>query len=247
MRGVRLGLKLWSTDERYLPEASRAIDAGLFHYIELLVVPGTDPAPFRDFSLPTIIHVTNDRYGVNIADPVSRDLNLVHIRSSIEWADLLGSEILILHPGYGKLEDAEEFLELIDDRRILMENMPKTGNNNEGMVGYTPSQMIALMDGRFGFCLDLNHAIKASISLGRDYHTLIREFISLKPSVFHIADGTLVNEKDEHLHLGAGEYDICFLKHCIEESGDARVTFETPRLPGSLADDLSNREMFLAS
>jgi deoxyribonuclease-4 len=244
---IRFGLKIWSRDTDLLDSAADLIEQGLFHYIELNVVPGTDSGPFEDLQLPTIVHATTERHGVNIADRDLRDSNLALIAVCMDWADRLGSRVVILHPGYGKLHDAEEFLDLVDDRTIAIENMPKVGINNEEMVGYAPDQVVALRKGRFGFCLDLNHAIKAAVSLKRDYRTLIREFISLKPSVFHIADGMLTNEKDEHLPIGDGEYDIAFLKHCIEEYGDAQVTFETPRLSVSLADDLSNRERFFAS
>jgi deoxyribonuclease-4 len=79
-----------------------------------------------------------------------------------------------------------------------------------------------------------------------EYRALIREFIRLKPSVFHIADGMLGYEKDEHLPLGEGEYDIAFLKHTIGEYGPSRVTFETPRGPGSLEEDVKNLGRYLA-
>jgi endonuclease IV len=247
MKGPLLGLKLWSTDAGLIPEVTRVFGEGLFDYIELLIVPGTDPAPFRDAGLPTVIHVTSERFGVNIADPAARDLSRALLASSLEWADLLGSEFLILHPGHGRPEDAGEFLDRVDDRRLLIENMPKTGMAGERMVGYDPAQVSALRRGRFGFCLDLNHAIKASISLKKDYRALVREFLALGPSVFHIADGSLGSDRDEHLPLGAGEYDISFLKRCITGSGGGRVTFETPRLQGSLAEDLANRERFLSA
>jgi len=41
---------------------------------------------------------------------------------------------LILHPGFGSANDTIEFLNSINDKRILMENMPKVGLNNEEMI-----------------------------------------------------------------------------------------------------------------
>jgi deoxyribonuclease-4 len=242
---IRFGLKIWSRDTDLLEQAADFIRSGIFHYLELTPIPGTDIRTYLDCRIPYIIHVPNESFGVNIADPGKGKRNREMIGTALEWAGRLNAGFTILHPGYGSPRDARAFLDAIPDQGILIENMPGTGLSGEPMVGATVEEMNYLMAGRFGFCLDLNHAIKAAVSLATDYRPLIREFISLKPSVFHIADGMLTNEKDEHLPIGEGEYDIAFLKRCIEEYGGALVTLETPRPHGSLKDDLGNRERFL--
>jgi deoxyribonuclease-4 len=242
---IRFGLKIWSRDTDLLEPAADLIHQGIFHYLELTPIPGTDIRPYLDYRIPYIVHMPGEQFGMNIADPDQGMQSREMIGTALEWAGQLNAEFAILHPGYGHPDDAREFLRTLSDPRILIENMPGTGLSEEAMVGASVEEVKYLMGGNFGFCLDLNHAIKAAISLKRDYRALIREFLSLKPSVFHIADGMLTNERDEHLPIGEGEYDIAYLKRCIEEYGGALVTLETPRPHGSLKDDLGNRERFL--
>ena len=100
---------------------------------------------------------------------------------------------------------------------------------------------ILLGAGEFGFCLDLNHAAKAAISMNVDYKQFIPKMIELNPVMFHISDGMLNNGLDEHLTIGEGEYDMKFLSDKI---GIQQVTFETPRKSG-LNDDLTNLSCFI--
>ena len=46
--------------------------------------------------------------------------------------------------------------------------------------------------------------MKAVVSLGADYKECAKEFMRLEPNVFHMSDGMLNKEKDEHLWIGAG-------------------------------------------
>jgi deoxyribonuclease-4 len=131
----------------------------------------------------------------------------------------------------------------MDDKRILIENMPKVGLNDERMIGYTAEQVKKLMGDKFGFCLDLNHAIKAAVSLRRPYKEFIENFLKSEPNMFHISDGKLDNEKDEHLHIGEGDYDFEFLMSCVKKNEFKYVTLETPRTDlNSLDEDLKNLE-----
>ncbi len=92
-----------------------------------------------------------------------------------------------------------------------------------------------------GLCLYLNHAAKAAVGLGVDYQEYIQDFLMLDPKMFHISDGTLTNEKDEHLNIGEGDYDIGFLMNCVNRSELGYVTLETPRTKlSSLEEDLTN-------
>ncbi len=241
MNNIKFGLKIWSKNYNLIPEAKRLIDKDIFHYVELLIVPGTEISPFRRIKLPYIIHIAHDNFGVNISDREKEAFNLGVINNCIEWADMLNAKYLILHPGFGKIETTKKFLEKINDKRILIENMPMVGLNNEKMIGYTPEQVKELKENKFGFCLDFGHAIKAAISLKKDYKKFIKEFLKLNPKILHIADGTFNSGKDEHLNIGEGEYDFNFLKECLEKSNIEYITMETPRTNlNSLKEDLEN-------
>ena len=244
MNEIKLGLKLWSINYSLTEEAQKLINAGFFDYIELMPVPHTDIRPFQKIKAPYIIHITSELYGLNIASKEKNASNLEIIKECFKWADVLKAKYLILHPGFGEIETAQDFLEKIEDKRILIENMPKVGTNDESMVGFSPNQVKALINNKFGVCLDLNHAIKAAISLKKDYKEYIKEFLELNPAMFHISDGRLGEEKDEHLNIGEGGYDFKFLLDCVNHNKAKHMTMETPRSNlDSLAEDLENRKI----
>lgn len=242
MSEIKIGLKLWSTNSNVLNEAKELIERGLFQYIELMPIPKTEILHFLDqlYNVPYIIHITTEKHGVNIADKNKEEYNLKMIDNCITWADKLNAKYLVLHPGFGSANDTTEFLKSINDKRILIENMPKVGLNNEKMIGCTPEQIKGLMDNKFGLCLDLNHAIKAAISLRRPYKEFVQEFLKLKPKMFHISDGKLNNEKDEHLNIGEGDYDFDFLMSCVKRNKFKYITLETPRNLNSFDNDINN-------
>ena len=242
MTKIKFGLKLWSNQKDLLKAAIDLIENKVFDYIELSVVPNTNIGSFT-CDLLYVIHAPHEKFGVNIGDPEKKGYNSNMINESIDWADKLNARNIILHSGYVSMNAAKRVLEEVDDKRILIENMPKVGLNDEKMIGYTPEQIKKLIDNKFGLCLDLNHAIKAAVSLGRPYKDLIEEFLKLKPKMFHISDGKLDNEKDEHLSIGEGDYDFEFLMNCIKENKLKYVTLETPRMKlNSLEEDLKNLE-----
>ena len=238
---IKFGLKLWSINHDMIDKAKALIENNFFQYIELMPIPDTEIAPFLEYNLPYIIHITTEKHGLNIADKKKKEFNLRAMNNCIEWADKLNAKYLILHPGFGRIDNAIEFLNKIDDKRILIENMPKVGINDERMIGYTIEQIEKMINNKFGFCLDLNHAIKVAVSLKVDYKLFIEEFLKLNPRMFHVSDGKLDNEKDEHLPIGEGEYDFEFLMDCVKKSKSKYITLETPRTNlDSFDEDLKN-------
>jgi deoxyribonuclease-4 len=238
---MKFGLKLWSINTDLIDQAIQLIDEKIFDYIELFVVPETNITPFK-MDIPYIIHIPHHRFGVNIGDVARKEYNLQKINESITWADELNAKYLILHAGHGSMESAKDVLFDVVDNRLLIENMPKVGLDNESMIGYSPAQIEALIrDGDKGLCLDFGHAVKAAVSLGVDYREYVKEFMELEPRVFHVSDGKLDEEKDEHLGIGKGEYDFGCLMKCIKENGLSLVTVETPRTNlKSLDEDVEN-------
>lgn len=245
MTRIKFGLKLWSNQEDLLKAAIDLIENKVFDYIELSVVPNTNIDSFT-CDLLYVIHAPHEKFGVNIGDPEKKEYNQSMINESINWADKLNARNIILHSEYGSMNAAKRLLEEVDDKRILIENMPKVGLDDEKMIGYTPEQIKELMGKRFGLCLDLNHAIKAAVSLRRPYKEFIEEFLKLKPKMFHISDGRLNKEKDEHLSIGEGDYDFEFLMSCVKEAKSKYVTMETPRTKlNSFDEDLKNLERLM--
>lgn len=200
-------------------------------------------------NVPYIIHVPHEKFGVNVGNPNINEYNLKKIGESISWADELNAKYLILHAGYGSIENAMNLFHEIEDERFLIENMPKVGLNGEQMIGYSPLQIEQLIgDNNIGLCLDFGHAINAAASLGVDYKAYIKEFLDLfEPKMFHISDGLSDSEMDTHFNIGEGNYDMNFIKNCILNNKNRYVTFETPRSnKHSIEDDLDNYNNFIA-
>jgi len=238
---LKFGLKLWSINTDLIEQAIQVIDQKIFDYIELFVIPGTEISPFL-INVPYIIHIPHHKFGVNIGEKSRKKHNLQIIEESITWANKLDAKYLILHAGHDSMEDAKVLLSKIIDDRLLIENMPKVGINDEKMIGYSAKQIEDLINvNDAGVCLDFGHAIKAALSLGEDYKEFMNEFLQFKPKVFHISDGMLNNEKDEHLNIGDGEYDLEYCIKCVQNNPIGLATLETPRSNNnSLQEDIQN-------
>ena len=238
---MKFGIKLWSINTDLIDQAVNLIDEKVFGYIELMVIPDSEIKPFL-MDVPYIIHIPHEKFGVNIGDPAANEYSLQMINESIAWADQLNAKYLILHAGHGSMQHATDLLREVSDSRLLIENMPKVGLGGEAMIGYSPAQIEELIeDIDIGLCLDLNHAVKAAVSLGVDYKEYVQDFSVFDPKMFHISDGTLDYEKDEHLNIGEGDYDFDYLLHYVLGSASGLVTVETPRrYHGSLGEDLRN-------
>ena len=238
---MKFGLKLWSINTNLIDQAVHLIDEKVFDYIELMVIPDSEIKPFL-IDVPYIIHIPHEKFGVNIGDPAAKEYSLQMINESITWADQLNAKHLILHAGHGSMQHATDLLRGLSDSRLLIENMPKVGLGGEAMIGYSPAQIEELIgDSDKGLCLDFGHAVKAAVSLGVDYKEYVKGFMGLEPRVFHVSDGTLSGERDEHLNIGEGEYDFRYFKQSILNNPFELVTIETPRFNNkSLQEDLHN-------
>jgi len=251
MKNLKFGIKLGSNQTHLLQEVDSLIKNKVFSYVEILLNPNSlTIQPFQEYEVPYVIHVPHENFGVNIGEESRKEYTFEMIEESIRWADALDASIIILHAGTGSAKAAQLALSQIRDKRVILENMTVKGIFGEDCLGYSAESISELMSiGGFGLCLDLGHAIKASISLERNYRELIQEFVELEPKIFHISDGALDKETDEHLNIGEGVYDFRFIKDIIVKSSTRNITLETPRCnKNSLADDIRNlrrlRELF---
>lgn len=241
MQNFKFGIKLFSTNTGLIDQTIQLIDEKIFDYIELFLIPDTQISPFI-IDLPYVIHIPHDKFGVNIGEAGKKEYNLQKINEAMTWADELDARYMILHAGDGSMEHAADLIRELADSRLLIENMPKVGLDDENMIGYSPAQIMELIgDSEIGLCLDFGHAIKAAISLKIDFNEMMQGFLMMNPKIFHISDGNFNTEKDEHLNIGAGNYDFKYFKNCIYSSSSKLVTLETPRQNNlSLKDDIKN-------
>ena len=248
----RLGLKLWSTNDNYVDEAIRLYQQGVYSYIELYCVPNSYEKNFRIWDelknihkIPFIIHCAHSMHGFCLSQSEKSETNRVLFEEAVAYYNQLDAEYLILHPGvFGTAEETVLQLQLLIQRtainssKILIENKPRITLTSDACIGANPKELAFIKNEcGLGFILDIPHAIKYSIGVNEVWEKVLEEFMLLSPKVLHVSDAFLSHEKDEHLHIGDGEFDfkkifsICHANNItIETNKDSNVSlsdFET--------------------
>ena len=249
---MKFGIKLWSINHDLYEEAVKIIRERKADYLELLYVPGEKEKLkiLKKNKTPIIIHAPTLSQGVCFSDNNFKKKNKI-MKETLNVAEYLNASKIIIHPSIGTSENFIRFLKDYQDKRFVIENMPKLGIKNTQCIGDSPTEIRKfLSQGPFGFCLDFSHAIKAAISHKIDYKDYLKEFMQLNPVMFHLSDGRLSTEIDEHLNLGKGNFDLRFIKGLIKENEQIfkkskEVTFEVPKENG-LKNDIKNIEFFKA-
>jgi deoxyribonuclease IV len=228
----KFGLKLWSVNENYLSEAKRLHKDGFCDYVELYVIPGSSGFidMWKGLDIPFVIHAPHWREGVNLAKKEKESENIELIWQAQRFADELSAEKIIVHPGIaGDMNETTRQLAKIDDKRILVENKPYFALDN-GLLcnGSTPEEISFVMkETGVGFCLDVGHAICAANGHKINQRVFLKDFLELKPAMFHLSDGDVNSVYDSHKHIGEGSFDIKALLSMIPEG--AMVTVETEK------------------
>ena len=109
---------------------------------------------------------------------------------------------------------------------------------DDGLIcnGNTPEEIEYVMkNSGVGFCLDIGHAVCASKFYKQEYLAFLQRFLILKPALFHLTDGDIDNVKDEHRHIGQGNYDMQKIIQFIP--GGAMITLETNKDSKENLDD----------
>ena len=212
----KFGLKLWSINKNYVEEAIRLYEQGLYDYIELFAVPNS----YQDFvevwkslKVPYVIHAAHSAKGLNLAKKEMFPENLILANEAKKFADELNAQTIIFHPGVdGRIEETANQLNKIYDSRIVIENKPYYGiYDNLICNGSLPEEIeFIIKNTNVGFCLDIGHAIYAANAKKIDQVNFIKDFLKLKPKMFHLSDGDWNGVYDLHKHLGTGNFD--FLK-----------------------------------
>ena len=251
---MKYGLKIWSIDKKELfKEAVQLFKRGKIDFIELYIVPDSFVLEKSDFlnelkNIPIILHAP---HSVHNFDVFKLDASKIELFKNqvIKTADFLNSKFIIVHAEAGDSQEIfKKNIKKINDKRILIENMTKIGINNELHFGYSYKQLKFIKDCGFNFCLDFSHAIKSAISQNLDYKEFIKKLIfELNPSYFHICNGKMNTEKDEHMDLFDGEFDIRWIKKTlIGLKKDVYLVFETPKGKNGLENDIKNIDYFLS-
>lgn len=246
MQKINKGLKIWSTEQSLIEEAKRLFDAGKIGFIEIYVIPGSFDKSInqlKNIRVPIVLHAPHSAHNFNPGNKELEESNIKMFEEVKKFAKELDNPEIIVHPEHEDIKTSISCMKKFNHKKILIENMPKKGIRGEKCIGHSPEEIKIYRENGFRFCLDLAHAYKAAKSLNKEPERFIKEMLKLEPYMFHISDGHKDNEIDEHLNLGEGDFDISFLKRCIQESKNKTVTFETPKENG-LSQDMKNLEYF---
>ena len=241
----KIGLKLWSVNtDAYLCEARRLFAEGTFDYLELYVVPGSQESlPIweklrNDLDLPFAIHAPHSFHDVNLADAANSAANAKAFDEVKLFADMLGAGKIIVHGGWcpedgdpaAALAQLIAQLKSLADERFLIENKPYLPINNlpRRLVGSTPDEIRSVIAAaKCGFCLDIGHAVASANAHAADWRAWLADFLSLKPTMFHLSDILANSKLDQHLHFGTGTLPLAEVVSMLPR--DASVSIETKR------------------
>jgi len=147
---------------------------------------------------------------MNLSLPEERENNKMKLQETFQFADTLNAETIIFHSGVnGKIEETINQLKPFVDSRCVIENKPMKGLNEEKCLGATPEEIKYISkELHIDFCLDFGHAICAANSIKREPFEFIKEFLELKPRMYHLTDGDYSGEYDSHLQYGKGTFPI---------------------------------------
>ena len=182
--------------------------------------------------IPFIIHAPHFAHGFNLAKRDKQDTNYEIYKEVKQFADELNAQYIIFHGGIdGDIRETAVQLALFNEQRALIENKPYIALPNkmggEFCRGYNQEEIRLVTEiAQCGFCFDFGHAICAANSLGVNVYKYCKEFLQLRPKMYHLTDLNDINSPyDSHLHLGTGELDFGQIFNMIPD--DSFVTFET--------------------
>jgi len=180
---MKIGVKTWSS-ESFLKSFEKKAD-----FFEIQAIEKNKYEFLKKFSKPLVIHAQHYGFGINHADKTIYKKNLKSINFARKMADSFKSKIIIMHPGEltnknCSKEQAIKFAKNIKDKRILIENVPRSKIERLCTTPQETKEFLKLTNKKF--CLDINHAISTALLLKQDYIKVLKEFIKLKPSHYHL-------------------------------------------------------------
>jgi len=242
---ILFGLKAWSTNLGIIDTAEKLYDEGDLDYIELFAVPDSFQAcanAWKGKRIPFIIHAPHSMSGLNFSKPEMEVANIELAEQSFRWADLIHADTVIFHPGTGgTLQETIRQASKLRDSRMIIENKPRDGLDGSICVGSNPEEL-EMLTGTLGvgFCLDFGHAIEAANSYGEEPIGFVKQFLDLKPLMFHMTDGDYSGKMDRHDAYGKGDFPLDTLLSMVPSG--FRLTDEAKRkYPESLDEYLADR------
>ena len=237
----RFGLKLWSKDfiknKDFVNNAEKAIKEGKFDFLELYALPFIFDEIEKDvktrfLGIKVVIHAPHAIHELDISNKNEFENNKKRLEASQKFADILDAKYIILHPGLFKgdryLDESIRQFRAFDDSRLIVENLPgycsQTKREHHGILPCEIERFIK--EANALFCLDFSHAICGANTYGLDVYEFLRGLNKLNPVMYHLCDGDMNSDLDEHLHFGEGNFD---LKKLVNDftNDESLITMET--------------------
>ena len=237
----KLGIKVYTKDfitkKDFIEAGIEAVRNKLFDYVELFARPDSYDETNQVIAnllkgVEVIIHAPHATYGMDVGNKGMFEQNCKLLEASQRFADLLRSEIIILHAGVGDKEEnlAETINQFnkINDSRLAIENLPYYCTATQKILhGTSPAQIKRIIDEtNCKFCFDICHGVCAANSFKRDPLADLKAYQALNPDMYHWCDNFWESDKDAHLHYGEGNYDLGMIINEII-SDDKPITMET--------------------
>lgn len=250
---MKLGLKLWSTNDFYIEEAIRLYKDGFYDYIELFSVPGSFEdtiswwtSLLKNYNIEFLIHAPHSAANLNFSKRECLKQNTVLRDEALHFADKLDSRYVIFHPGVdGDIEETAFQIRKLYDSRMIVENKPYLALVDDLVcVGSSPAEIRYLLyECNIGFCLDFGHATYAANKMNVNPMDIISEFNNLSPAVYHLMDGQYDGIYDMHKHLGQGNLPLN--KYLMNINDNSYITIETDKNSIENLKDFEDDVIFL--
>lgn len=150
-----------------MQSAEAALKDGKFDYLELFALPDTfeetQAAVKAAFGgVLAVIHAPHAVQKLDISNPEEFESNRQRLMSSQQFADMLGAEMIILHPGLWRgekyLEESMRQFKAFGDARLTVENLPGyCSQTKRELHGITPDEIRRFISETGAkFCLDFH-------------------------------------------------------------------------------------------
>jgi len=227
---MKIGLKVYCTNDAYVVPAQKLYADGVIDFIEVFLVPGQMKQKIGQWiqlGVPLSLHAPHSVAGLNPSLASDFAKNQQVIGEVVAVRNLCEPLYVVFHPGVdGDFDESiRQFSWMMNSfpemqNISLVENKPAKGLYGMNCLGTTPAE-IRKMQGvtGIGFLLDFGHASCAAATYGDDYQQTISRFLELGPRAFHLSDGHIRSEDDEHLHIGHGDYNLAWFAKQIGDTG----------------------------
>lgn len=251
---INYWLKLWSINENLFEDAVISIKDWYFDFIELYVIPWKFNKKsleiFVKNNIKISIHAPHSFHWFN---PIWDDFeNTKKIWKDIkQYIDFLNPFNVVLHPEHSwKIQNIIKSLEYFDEKRILIENMPKISSIDKNMVfyAYSTEQIKEIKKYHNWFCFDFAKAKSSANSQGIDIKDFSNDMMSeMDNNYFHISWFLKDTEVDEHFDLWEWDKELIkWMKNKLVDISNKKnifVVFECKKKDW-ISNDLKNLEYF---